>query len=494
MSLIEYARALRKRWVSIVLLVVLGGIGGFLVAHATPHEYKSTGSVLVTSSYSESTAELSQGSAFVMSSMPSYVVLATSDTVLRHAIDELGISMTPAQLRGDVSAATPLDTSVIQVSGVQGSAAEAHAVTAAVMHGLVTTLSKVSPHGPKGQPSVAASIIQEATLPGGSFLPNTRLSVVLGAMIGLLVAVAYALLRRAIGDPIKGPRDIAEITDAPVLGQVLESRREMALSRLLVHDPLSPEAESVRTLGANLNFLRVDGGLRSVVITSPRPDEGKSTVALGLAVIAAESGKRVLLIDGDLRRPSIARKTQLEAAVGLTDVLLGDVTLEDAIQPWSKGNVTVLVAGSMPPNPSHLISSGAMRELIDRCENEFDLVVIDSGPVLSVSDTLVLSHICGGALLVARRGRTTRRAFAQALIALQNADPKLIGTALTRVPPRGGARRYHYRPEVKPRRETFRPRERRAKEPRLNERGAGSPDPKGQNAQSAIDDPALSPR
>lgn len=471
MSLIEYGRGLRKRWVSIVLLVILGGVAGFLVAHATPDEYKSTGSVLVTSSYSESTSELNQGSAFVMSAMPSYVVLATSDTVLRRAIDEVGLNTTPARLRADVSAATPLGTSVIQVSGVRGSAAEARGITAAVMRSLVATLPKVSPHGAKGQSSITASVIQNATLPAGSFLPNTKLNVVVGALIGLLVAAAYALLRRVIGDPIKGPGDIAEITDSPVLGQVLESKREMALSRLLVHDPLSPEAESVRTLGTNLNFLRVDGGLRSVVITSPRADEGKSTLALGLAVIAAESGKRALLIDADLRRPSIARKTQLEAAVGLTDVLLGDVTLEDAVQPWTSGNVTILVAGSVPPNPSQLIGSAAMRELIEACENDYDLVVIDSGPVLSVSDTLVLSHLCGGALLIARRGRTTRRAFAQALTALHNADPKLIGTALTRVPARGGARRYHYRPEVEPRRETFRPRERRGKEARPAERG-----------------------
>lgn len=484
MSLTEYARALRKRWVSIVLLVVCGGIVGFLVAHATPSEYQSTGSVLVTSSYSESTAELNQGSAFVMSAMPSYVVLATSDTVLRPAIDELGLGTSPAQLRGDVSASTPLSTSVIEISGVQSSAAEAHAVTAAVIRSLLTTLPKASPHGAKGQPSVTGSIIQQATLPAGSFLPNTRLSVIVGAMIGLLVAVAYALLRRVIGDPIKGPRDIAEITDAPVLGQVLESRHGTALSRLLVHDPLSPEAESVRTLGTNLNFLRVDGGLRSVVVTSPRPDEGKSTLALGLAVIAGESGKRVLLIDADLHRPSIARKTQLEAAVGLTDVLLGDLTLEDALQPWGKGNVTVLVAGSIPPNPSQLISSDTMRNLVEACEKEFDLVVIDSGPVLNVSDTLLLSHMCGGALLIARRGRTTRRAFAQALIALHNADPKLIAAALTRVPPHGSARRYQYHPETKPRRETFRPRERRGKEPRAAERRAEAP----------VDDSTLSAR
>jgi capsular exopolysaccharide synthesis family protein len=163
----------------------------------------------------------------------------------------------------------------------------------------------------------------------------------------------------------------------------------------------------------------------------------------------------------------------LEAAVGLTDVLLGDVMLEDALQPW--GNVAVLVAGSIPPNPSQLINSGTMRDLIETCEREFDFVVIDSGPVLSVADTLVLSHTCGGVLLIARCGRTTRRAFAQALAALHNADPRLIGTALTRVPSRGATRRYHYHSEAKPRRETFRASERRGKEPRSVKTDAEAP-------------------
>jgi polysaccharide biosynthesis transport protein len=443
MTLIEYAYALRRRWITIVVLAVLGGVAGFLVAHFTPESYRSTGSVLVTSNRGDSTSELTQGSTFVQTTIPSYVVMATSDVVLQPVIDDLGLDTTPTQLSNIVTASSPLGTAIIQVSVVRGDAEQAKRIADAVMDSLATEIPKVSPHSADGKSAVTVTTIQDASLPGSPFQPNTRLSTALGILAGLVIGAVYAAARRLFGDHVSSPRDVAQLTETPVLGQVLESKRSTVLAQSLLQDPLSAEAESVRALAANLNFLRIDGGLRSLVVTSPDQGEGKSSVALGLAVVVAESNKRVLLIDADLRRPSIAKYTGLEDAIGLTGVLLGDVKLVEAIEEWGVPHLSVLPSGPIPPNPTQLLSSEAMQELIRTSEREFDLVIIDSGPVLSVSDSIWLSHASSGAILVARWGHTSRRHFARALSALDGAKSRMLGIVLNRKP-RRGASRYEY--------------------------------------------------
>lgn len=440
MTLTDYARSLRERWIAILALFLIGGVLGYLTAQLMPHQYKSEGSVLVSVNRGDSTLELTQGSTFVQAVMPSYVVMATSDVVLQPVIDDLNLGGTTSKLSQSVTASTPLNTAVIDITVVEGSASEAQRVAAAVMDSLSKAIPKASPHTAKGTSSVTATTIQNASLPVAPFAPSTRLYMMLGAIIGLAVGAVYAWLRRLFGDRISETRDVAELTTLPLLGQILETKRNVEPSRQILHDPLGPVAESVRALAANLNFLRVDGGLRSFVITSAEQGEGKSTLALSLSLVIAESGKRVLLIDADLRRPSIARNTQLEGSVGLTNVLLEDVELKDAVEQWGDPNLTVLTSGPIPPNPAQLLSSRSMADLVAATEREFDLVIIDSAPILGVSDTIWLSHAGSGALLVARRGRTSRRKLTQALVALEHAESTVLGVALTRAPRRGTGR------------------------------------------------------
>jgi tyrosine-protein kinase len=443
MTLTEYGYALRKRWLTILMLTILGAAGGFVVAESTSDLYRSTGSLLITSSRGDNTSELTQGSTFVQGTIPSYVVMATSDVVLQPVIDDLELHTTPGQLATIVTASSPLDTTIIEVSVINGSAKRAQLLASAVMSSLATQIPHVSPASDAGRPSVTVTTLKGAKVPKYPFEPNTRLSTAIGALLGLVVGIAYALGRRLFGDHISGSRDVAQLTDTPVLGQIMEAKRNSSLTGLILTDPLSPEAESVRALAANLNFLRIDGGLKSVVVTSAGQGEGKSTLALALGLVVAESGKRVLLIDADLRRPSIARSTRLEGSVGLTGVLLGDVMLSVAAEPWGDPNLTILTSGVIPPNPSQLLSSQSMRDLIAVSEEQYDLVVIDTGPLLSVSDAIWLSHSASGALLVAKWGRTTRRRFARALAALEGAEARVLGIVLSRKP-RRGARRYEY--------------------------------------------------
>jgi len=178
-------------------------------------------------------------------------------------------------------------------------------------------------------------------------------------------------------------------------------------------------------------------------LTSSVAGEGKSTTACNLALTLASAGTRVILVEGDLRRPRVADYMGLEGAVGLTDVLIGRAALDDVLQPWGSSPLSVLTSGALPPNPSEMLSSAQMGELIASLRTRADMVLIDSPPLLPVTDAAVLTRECDGALLVVRQGRTTREQLTRSLEALRSVGARLLGTVLN-MAATGGAHGYGY--------------------------------------------------
>jgi capsular exopolysaccharide synthesis family protein len=227
--------------------------------------------------------------------------------------------------------------------------------------------------------------------------------------------------------------DLSAIVGEPVLGLIPQWDGSAADGVSMVSQPQSPRSESYRRLRSNLEFVRRGGSeATAIVITSSMPHEGKTTTAVNLAVALAELGDRVLLIDADMRRPSIALMTRMEGTVGLSSVLIGKVPLEFAVQKWGDLPLDVLTSGEVPPNPLHLIDSQAMLDLVKTARDEYDFVVVDSPPLLSVVDAAVLSHQCDGPLIVAAADRTKRKHLAAARDALTVAGVDPIGLVLTR--------------------------------------------------------------
>src|SRR5690606_18138443 len=162
-------------------------------------------------------------------------------------------------------------------------------------------------------------------------------------------------------------------------------------------------------------FVEVDDNRRHVLVTSSLPGEGKSTTAINLAITLADAGTRVVLVDGDLRRPSVSRYLGLEGSVGLTTALIGRVPLEAAVQPWGDTNLFVLPSGEVPPNPSELLGSAQMERLVAKLDEMYDVVVIDSAPLLPVTDSAVLARLTGGTILVIRAGEVHNAQVQQAI-------------------------------------------------------------------------------
>lgn len=198
-------------------------------------------------------------------------------------------------------------------------------------------------------------------------------------------------------------------------------------------DPRSPVSEAYRTLRTNLSFYSVDDPIRSLVVTSPSPDEGKSTTAANLAVTLAQSGRRTLLVDCDLRRPSLHELMGKPEAPGLTNVLLGE-TEEIPIQATDVENLYLLTSGPPPPNPADMLGSRRLDSILQRLSDEFDMVLFDAPPVIAVTDAAVLGAKVDGILLVLQAGKTRRDHAERAKELLEKAKVRIVGATLTNAP------------------------------------------------------------
>ena len=206
-------------------------------------------------------------------------------------------------------------------------------------------------------------------------------------------------------------------------------------------DPRNPRAESFRTLRTNLQFLAVNDESqkrgRSFVVSSAGPSEGKSTTTANLAIALAESGARVVLIDGDLRLPKVADYMGIEGGAGLTDVLIGRAEPTEVVQRWGRGQLYVIPAGKVPPNPSELLGSKAMGRLMDELHNHFDFILVDAPPLLLVTDAAVISKRTNGTILVAASGSTRKQALEMAVRTLDTAGGIMRGVIVTMLPTKG---------------------------------------------------------
>lgn len=433
MTLQDYLEALRRHWIVIVVLAVVGGGAAFGYARTLAPEYSSTAAVMVVPQHGESTNELVQGSSYVQSLVQTYTVLASSPLVLSPVIEELGLEETPTQLAKRVTVVNTLNTVVIEISVTDSSAKSAQRITEEITDSLIEAVPQVSPSDAEDKSAVRLETIAPARMPQAPIGPNTRLITLVGAALGLAAGIVYALFRRVLGTRITERGDIAAVTDAPVIGEIVAWRRSYTILSTMLRSRDSRSAESFRGLAANLKYVAVDRDLRVVMMTSSAPHEGKSSVSIGLAGALAESGHRVLVIDADLRRSSIATQLQLEGSIGVTSVLVGEVTFDEAVQHSEAMNIDIIAGGAAAPNPGQLITSHRLRELVDTARENYEYVIIDSAPALVVSDALWLADLSDGVLVVARSGTTRRKQISAVLSTLKSTHKDVVGIVLNAV-------------------------------------------------------------
>ena len=279
------------------------------------------------------------------------------------------------------------------------------------------------------------SVIEEAYKPVVPIGPNKPLIVLLSAAVGLGLAVLAAYVLEYMDDTVKAPEEVEELTSVPVIGYLSELDIEDVGALYAADNPRHPSVEEMRTLRTNLEFAGVDQPLKTLLVTSTEMEIGKTSVAANLAIVMSQAEKKVILVDADLRRPNVHNFYGFQNKVGISDVFRGEYDLEGVFKPWPAGEVTVITAGDLPPNPSELLGSKRMSQILEKLGSEADLVIID-GPPFVVADAPVLASKVDGVLLIVRLGHTRKPSILSLMEQINRSGAKVIGVALNRIPAR----------------------------------------------------------
>ncbi|MGN6219642.1 MAG: polysaccharide biosynthesis tyrosine autokinase [Microbacterium sp.] len=445
MELRDYMRGLRRHWVAIILITLVGLATGYAwtLVQTPVYEGSASGLLKPILSADDAGATSAAQDAMARAKIPTFLDLAESERVAQGAIDQLHLDTTPAAVINRITVTNPTSTSILKVSAQAETPEEASDLASAWITSLSTVADEVLGDGTAGSADVTVEAYDAAGKPTKPIFPDVNTAVLVGGVLGLGFGIAFALVRTVSDRRIRMGDDIEARTGVSVVGTIPVAEGLSRESRIVA--PADPAAtgnrfavsESFRSLRTNLQFMDVDNPPRTVVVTSPLPGDGKSMVAANIAVALAESGRPVVLVDGDLRRSTVAETFGLPRGAGLTDVLSGRADLIDVMHrtPVSE-HLVVLTAGSVPPNPSEVLGSARMRTLLSDLAKHA-MVIVDAPPLLPVTDSAILAHQTDGAILVVGLGKTTYDLVAKAQDALAKASGRLLGIVLNRAPLKG---------------------------------------------------------
>ncbi len=314
--------------------------------------------------------------------------------------------------------------------------------------GLLQEFKEVGVAGGVGTNNV--SVVDKAMVPRFPFKPNLLKNAVLAVFLGLLGGIGLAFLFEHLDDSLKMPYDVERHLTIPVLGLVPHERQgrrregdDAPIALLSQHDPRSGFAEAYRSVRTALQFATSEGVPKVLTVTSAAPGEGKTTTALSLAIQFAQAGRRVLLVDADLRNPSLHRNLTLDNSLGLTNYLTGEATPSEVSKPTTIANLFVIPSGHLPPNPAELIAGAKMVSLVSLAMEKFDQVILDCPPVLGLADALILGNLSSGTILVVESGGTRRGNAQGALKRLRTANTHVVGGVLTKLKADSGSYGYY---------------------------------------------------
>jgi succinoglycan biosynthesis transport protein ExoP len=437
MTFADFVRLSRAYVWVLIGCTILGAL--LMIAKTTrePVLYSATSSGLVRVGTATTPGE-EQGNALVAEDKANlYAFLVSKTPVAERVVEDLGLDVPPSAIAGRFSASVDATVNSLTVSAIGSTPEEARDLANAVVDAVVVVAQQIETGetNPK-EPGLTRIIpLEEAELPGAPFTPDYENAAMKGAIGGLGLAYGFLIARRLIDRRVRSAKHVEEATGASVLGVI---PKEDALGRTHrgVRGDLGKAAEAFRQLRTNLRFVDVDNEPRKIVVTSALAGEGKSTVSSNIARLVAQAGTPVLLIDADLRRPMIATTFEIDGAVGLTQALAGDVEVKDVIVESGMTNLSLLPAGRIPPNPSELLGSLRMKQMIDDLAQDY-LVILDAPPLLPVTDAGLLSAFCDGALLVQASGKTQIEQSQHCRRILDQVGSRLLGVVLNKAPVKG---------------------------------------------------------
>lgn len=287
------------------------------------------------------------------------------------------------------------------------------------------------------------SVVEPAVVPQSPSKPRKKLNIALGLMVGLAGGIGLALLFENLDTTLYTAEQIEEVSELSALGKIPTVRRQMQIT---FFNGNSPQGEAFRRLRTNLFTLDHDAPLQTLLVTSAEPREGKSTIVANLAFAIAQSGRKVIVVDGDLRRPTLHKIFDLSNEIGLSSILNQELTLDEAMQDSKIPGVQVLTGGPLPPHPAELLGSPQMTALLEQLVQQFDMVVLDTPSLLAVTDAAVLAPIVDAVVLVVGRAQARRESVRVARQQLADVKARSIGVVVNRAEQDGSYYYYHRTP------------------------------------------------
>ncbi len=430
-SVRDIARVLWRGWWVVLGCGLLLGAAGLTYSLLQTPQYRSTATLYVTSGTEENVQSAYQGSLASQQRVESYARLAKSNAVLREGIRRSGSSMTLEEAREAVTANGSPEAVLLTISAVDDNPQSAAALVNGIAGGMTSYVNTLEQPSGGGRPLAKLTVVTEGEAVDAPVAPRTVRNTGLGLVLGLLLGGAIVIARDRFDLRVRSVSDVESSTGEHILS-VVPDDTQLATDGGLASFGAGggTTAESYRKLRTNLGFANIDHPARKIVVSSATPGDGKTTTALNLAVSLAESGAKVVLVDADLRRPTVASRLKLSNAVGLTSALRGDVTIADAAQPSAVAGLDVITSGGIPPNPSELLGSNRTGQFFADLSAIYDYVVVDSPPVLPVTDSIELANWMDGVIVVLRSGKSRIPDLERVVEQLKMARAQILGMVL----------------------------------------------------------------
>jgi capsular exopolysaccharide synthesis family protein len=426
----EVVRMLRSRWLLIVLTGLLGTVIGLAIASLRPLEYTAQADVFVTVTGGQSTGDLAQGSTFSQDQARNFAAVVPKEIVLQPVIDELGLKTNLTELRKNVEADVPLNTSLITIKVTDHDPVLSAKIANSVATHLADAVKTLSPtvSDVKGA-AVHAEPIESASVPEKPSAPIVPLFALLGLLAGLVLAIGYLVVVELLVAKVNTVEDIEAITSSSVLASIPRDRKVSKHPIAVTALPLSLRAENIRQVRTALKFLPGKSN-QIFAITSSISGEGKSTTSANIAAAFAAEGNSTCLVEADLRRPRMESLLDLTGGPGLSDIIVGQSRVEDTLQTWGPDNLQVILAGTVPPNASELLGSARGQDALASIAERFDVTIIDTPPLTAVTDAAIIGRKFGGVVMVVGGGRVHAAEMRQAMATLSVADVPVRGVVL----------------------------------------------------------------
>ena len=433
-----YLAMMRRWWWLLIAGATIAGMAAFLVTGTITPTYKTSATLLVDLTQQSGTVVYND----ILASerlTKTYRELISQRPVLQGVLAAGEFpGLTVGELRNKLDVSITRDTQLLKVSVTDEDPGQAARLANAVATTFVVQQDELSVTRPG-----TVSIVETAERPNSPVSPNLRLNILLAVVVGFILAGGLALMLEYLDDTVKSPDDVKAVAGLPILGEVGRWRSRKGEIHLIKRGERAAEREAYSMLRTNVRFSTLGKSVQVVLVTSTNANEGKSTTAANLAVAVAETGKKVALVDADLRRPSLHRAFGLENRTGLTSALLKEASLDgDVLRPAPFYTLSLMTSGPLPPNPAELLEWEGFDALLERLKREVDLVILDSPPVLAVADARILAAKADATILVIDSGRTRAAAVRKALQALVAANADILGVVLNKV--RKSSRSYEY--------------------------------------------------